>query len=111
MMRLLALAATTLVARGPRAVMSQESGESPCPNEETACFADGACIGALPGDDGDMTACFANELCGAMMQCHMDANDEDPCPAEAGNCLGKRRLPARRVHRVRGTTVRWGATM
>ena len=34
-----------------------------------------------------MTACFANEMWGSLMQCHMDANEEDPCPAEGGACF------------------------
>ena len=56
--------------------------EDPCPAEGGACFADGACIGALPGEDGDMTACFANELCGAFLQCHMDADPGGGGPPE-----------------------------
>ena len=83
------LCASSLSVLSAEYILSAGGGgdeEDPCPAEGEACFADGACIGALPGEDGDMTACFANELCGALMQCHMDANEEDPCPAEGGAC-------------------------
>ena len=48
--------------------------EDPCPAEGEACFADDTCISVLPEQESDFDACFANELCGALLQCHMDAN-------------------------------------
>ena len=55
--------------------------EEDCPAESEACFADDTCISVLPQEAGnfDFDACMANELCGAYLQCHMDANPE---PAE-----------------------------
>ena len=48
--------------------------EDPCPAEGEACFADDTCISVLPEQESDFDACFANELCGALLQCHMDAD-------------------------------------
>ena len=48
--------------------------EDPCPAEGEACFADDTCISVLPEQESDFDACFANELCGALLQCHLNAN-------------------------------------